>query len=107
MEAERWTLETHPGQPKRKPKFEHGQKFLIWNPQGYAVGEVYGPSNEDKVEEFISNARLIAAAPGLLEALTWTLEQLNTLTTDAYSKGGDREIRDRLGAAIDRTRGQG
>ena len=46
------------------------------------------------------NAHLITAAPDLLETLAWTLEQLNTLTTDAYSKGGDREIRDRLQETI-------
>ena len=54
-----------------------------------------------------ANVRLCAAAPSLLDTLTWTLEQLNTLTTDAFSTGGDRMIRDRLGAAIDKARGQG
>ena len=43
----------------------------------------------------------------LLNTLEWTLEQLNTLTTDAYSKGGDKEIRNRLQETINKARVQG
>ena len=72
--------------------------------EGYKRIVAAVPGTDD---EAIDISRLIAAAPGLLATLEWTLEQLNTLTTDAYSKGGDRAIRDRLQEAIDRTRGQG
>jgi len=57
--------------------------------------------------EIEANTHLIASAPDLLETLEWTLERLNTLTTDAYSKGGDRAIRERLQETINKARGQG
>jgi hypothetical protein len=56
--------------------------------------------------KYIANARLIAASPDLLSTLEWTLEQLKTLTTDDYSHGGDKEIRERLEKTIAQVRGQ-
>lgn len=69
--------------------------------------EICSTSGLPEEEDDIANANLIAAAPDLLNTLEWTLEQLNTLTTDAYSKGDDRMIRNRLQETIDKARGQG
>ena len=80
-----------------KSGFEDGEPYNV------TVAEVWPADNDMDVKD----GRLIAAAPGLLDTLTWTLEQLNTLTTDAFSTGGDRMIRDRLQEAIDKARGQG
>lgn len=63
-----------------------------------------GPFPLDDTDQ--ANARLIAASPGLLSTLEWTLEQLNTLTTDEYSKGGDKAIRERLQETINKARWQ-
>ena len=47
-----------------------------------------------KVKE--ANARLIAAAPALLEACQFALDKLNRMTTDEFSKGGDKATREKL-----------
>lgn len=60
----------------------------------------------DRGAETDDNARLLAAAPALLVALEWTLEQLNTLTTEEYSRGGDKVIRERLQKTIAKARVQ-
>src|SRR5437868_3901379 len=48
----------------------------------------------------LANARLIAAAPDLLEACRLTLQILENLTTEDYSRGGDKPARKALEAAV-------
>ena len=52
-----------------------------------------------------ANSKLIAAAPEMLEALRFTLAQLENMTTDAFSKGADKPIRDMARAAIAKAEG--
>jgi len=51
-------------------QFEHGMKAHIFafNPGRFRIADVVGPSNRDSAKEWELNARLIAAAPDLLEA---------------------------------------
>lgn len=46
-----------------------------------------------------ADARLIAAGPCMVEAIEFTLRLLDNLTTEDFSKGGDKPARDRLEAA--------
>ena len=40
------------------------------------------------------------AAPEMLEVCQFALEKLNRMTTDEFSKGGDKEIREKLDRVI-------
>ena len=63
-------------------KDENGEMIAtVWN-----IGEDVAPHN----------AHLIAAAPEMLEVCQFALEKLNRMTTDEFSKGGDKEIREKL-----------
>ena len=52
-----------------------------------------------------ANARLIAAAPDLLSACEFTLARLRDMTTEDFSKGGDKMAREELVKAIAKAKG--
>jgi|WetSurMetagenome_2_1015567.scaffolds.fasta_scaffold366731_2 hypothetical protein len=78
-----------------------------WETSSNAKGQwdICGPDAGDMIvdlkdcENAEANARLIAAAPDLLNTLEWALEQLNKLTTAKYGLGGIA-IRERLKETI-------
>ena len=47
-----------------------------------------------------ADAHLIAAAPELLRACEYALDQLADITTAEFERGGDKSIRDMLASAI-------
>ena len=70
------------------------------------VAEV--PAASSIHETFITdraNARLIAAAPELLEACEFALEELNDMTSMQFAHGADKEARQRLENAIAKAKG--
>jgi hypothetical protein len=71
-----WRIE-RPWRKKRQTDFqkqiEHGQEFIIMTPNGHRVAVVDGPSNIEKADEHLMNAKLIAAAPDLLDAAKWAI----------------------------------
>ena len=52
------------------------------------------------------DARLIAAAPDLLSACEFTLARLRDMTTEDFSKGGDKMAREELVKAIAKAKGE-
>ena len=60
-----------------------------------SVAFVNGKHNEAK-----ANAELVKAAPVLLAACEKVLKRLEGITTDDFSKGGDKDMRDILKAAL-------
>ena len=61
------------------------------------IAEVYKVVNQSgRKADVKANARLIAAAPEMLEVCQFALKKLNRMTTDEFSKGGDKEIREKL-----------
>lgn len=56
----------------------------------------------------LEKANTIAAAPELLAACKAMIDKLENLTTDEFSKGGEKEERERMKAAIQKAeRGEG
>lgn len=51
-------------------------------------------------EEDEANEVAVAALPALIDSIVFTLETLNTITTEDFSRGGDKAIRERLEAAL-------
>jgi hypothetical protein len=51
-------------------------------------------------EEDEANEIAVAAVPDLVDAAIFVLGLLNTLTTEEFSKGGDKFMRERLEAAL-------
>ncbi len=69
--------------------------------KGFAVAEVFrDPVETGMPEEYKANARLIAAAPDLLDATQAVLDKLENMTTAEFSAGADKEVRENLAAAI-------
>ena len=66
-----WFLEM-PNKKRKPSQFDHNQKVLVMacDHSTFNVAEVGGPSNIEELETWKANARLIAAAPELLDALT-------------------------------------
>lgn len=50
--------------------------------------------------ELEAACRLAKSAPTLVEAARFALDKLCALTTQEFARGGDREIRERLAAAL-------
>ena len=61
-----------------------------------------GPVGDNDTEEV---ARLIAAAPQLLKALEFAIGELEDMTTDEFSRGADKAVRDRLEQALAAAKG--
>lgn len=55
---------------------------------------------DDRHDEKLANARLIAAAPAMLDALQFTRNLLRNLTTDEFQRGGDEPARDKIDAVL-------
>lgn len=51
-------------------------------------------------EEDEANEVAVAALPDLIGAVVYTLEALNTITTEEFARGGDKWIRAKLEAAL-------
>jgi hypothetical protein len=51
-------------------------------------------------EEDEANEIAVAALPALVDAITFTLETLNEITTEDFARGGDKAIRAKLEAAL-------
>lgn len=66
---------------------------LVDGPDGYEVAEVY--ADDAPYLETLANARLIAAAPDLLEALDWAIAEIEGRTryepNDIYEAEDQRE----------------
>jgi hypothetical protein len=65
--------------------------------------------SREALNRLIYDARELLKGEGhndLLSTLEWTLEQLENLTTEEYSIGGDKAIRERLRETIAKARGQ-
>ena len=60
---------------------------------------VVGTPNMQTIED-TANARLIAAAPTLLEACIYAKERLEQLSTSEFEKGEDADIRTKIDLAI-------
>jgi hypothetical protein len=65
-----WGLSSKQAPTSKRKYMEHGEKITLLSHSGitFGIAKITGPSNFDMQEEFRSNARLIAAAPDLLEA---------------------------------------
>jgi hypothetical protein len=80
-----------------------GTQVIVSGPEDWVgVALVYG----DTDEEAEANARLIAAAPELLDAIELAYDLLNTMTTSEYSRGGDANVRHVLRTAIAKAKGE-
>lgn len=56
--------------------------------------------------ETTANARLIAAAPALLDAVRLTFRVLQNMTTEEFGRGADSEAREALRTAIAKATGE-
>lgn len=90
-----WQL-IRPNRKKKATQFDHNQEVLIMasgtTGSRFSIGTIGGPSNIEMIDEFVANARLIAAAPELLEALKAAVQELEWLDRNALIKsraGGD------------------
>ena len=74
--------------------------YIEKTPSGhrFTIAEVF----RHNVGQCKANARLIAAAPDLLAACELALTLLEDLTTEEFSRGGDRPARVALQAALAR-----
>jgi hypothetical protein len=74
----------------------------VWGNGVTALARVYGTEydTENGVQESAANVALICAAPELLAACAALLDGLENMTTDAFSKGADKPLRDMAAAAI-------
>jgi hypothetical protein len=83
-----------------KGVYHNGLACAVWSADGetpiatcaFSVGRY----NEATEETQDANARLIAEAPEMLELLKDTLVTLENTTSDEFSKGADKPIRDAI-----------
>ena len=55
-------------------------------------------------DEALANAAVVAAAPDMQAACEKALNDLANMTSEAFSKGADKPLRDALQAALDKSR---
>ena len=89
----------HTKGPWELQKITGGYRIITGGKYTMNLDGPWYPSAE-QLEAFEANARLIAAAPELLEACTIAFDLLTDLTTDEFSRGLDRPARLALGKAI-------
>lgn len=68
--------------------------------QGLVIDETTGENIA--VTYKVENAVMVAIAPESVELLAETLDMLNSMTTEDFSRGKDREIRDRITGLLER-----
>ena len=74
---------------------------IVYCPEGVGYGRVAMVYAEcGRVDELEPNARLIAAAPDMLETLEFVLDELSTMLTSEFARGADRHARKRIADAI-------
>jgi hypothetical protein len=72
----------------------------------YGTEPKTGKWSFDSPTELDANARLIAAAPDMLEALEDVLLMLQDMPTERYATGADKPMRERVHAIIRKARGE-
>ena len=93
--------------PKHTPgpwKIARGEGLLVWSARGLCIADcsnpvAFGPAEKE------ANARLIAAAPDLLERLHWavtTADRLAEVTPAGFLRNGIKAGADQCRAAIAR-----
>lgn len=83
--------------------FDDGGDYAIIS--GGIIAEAFHRIDDNTFVDAEANARLIAAAPELLATLKFALAEISDMTTDAFSKGADKEARDRMKQAIAKAEG--
>ena len=98
-----WKIEANQTATKKRNVYEHGEKFFLMaaHRNFFSIGTIGGPSNFESQKEMRANARLIAAAPELIELLYTlqatledgealgkykTVEDMHNLISDAIQK---------------------
>ena len=101
-----WKIEAKQKPTQKRNVYEHGETFrlIAKNKSVFGIATIDGPSNFNMQEELRANARLIAAAPDLLEACKSAFSELWNLyqTTDDQSFQEDFEILTELKNAIEK-----
>lgn len=75
-----WIMQSKQKSARSRKWYEHGETITVLGCEtGYfGIATVGGPSNPDMQDTMRANARLIAAAPELLEALEALLKEVST-----------------------------
>jgi len=91
-----------PGPWSAEPDFQG--RYIVYGNDARVVGNVLPTSDGWRREdgEVTANARLIAAAPDLLAALSLTLEALESLRSDGVTSSEDDDAAHAAGLAIAR-----
>jgi hypothetical protein len=82
---------------------ERGIGKLMPSKSFMPIAVIDGELEDPEIE---ANARLIAAAPELLEACKAMVARFDTLTTEEFSKGGEKAEREKIIAAIEHAEGR-
>ena len=97
-----WRAKKHTeGEPGYEVIIPYVEKEWIEGKVGKIVCEMGGNNDED-----YANARLIAAAPEMFEAIKFAFDELEDMTTDEFSRGADKAVRDKLLKALAKVRGE-
>jgi hypothetical protein len=79
-----------PNRRKKATRFNHNQTALVMaGPCHFSIADVGGPSNIEEIETWRANARLISAAPDLLQAAKCALADLEGVMPE-FEPSGDR-----------------
>jgi len=103
------TATAHSPAPWRSYKSDDGKVIEIGASGAdhiWLVATLPEPRDGDLRLEQAANARLITASPDLLEACEFTIDLLDHLSSADFARGGDREARLKLMAAVAKARGQ-
>jgi hypothetical protein len=86
----------------------YGERYAatVWGPEGPGHGLI-ADCRQLGADEDLANAKLIAAAPDLLEAARATLHHLDYLRGLCGDEGIMRRVADTLRAAVDKAEGRG